>query len=175
MKYSSESNPSTISHPYVVEVEPEKYTLSQPVSTDEMYELLLGVIEQRFYRGDRLSSPSDTRIFFQLKLARLEHEVFSVVFLDSQHRVLAYEEMFRGTIDSASVYPREVVKQALKYNAAAVIFAHCHPSGIPEPSQADRKITDKLVQALDLVGVRVLDHMIVAGIDCVSMAERGLV
>jgi DNA repair protein RadC len=109
-----------------------------------------------------------------LKLSHLEHEVFSAIFLDNRHRILTYEEMFRGTIDGASVHPREVVKRAIQLNAAAVIFAHNHPSGIAEPSKADEAITKRLANALKLIDVRVLDHLIIAGADVVSFAERGL-
>ncbi|WP_080623451.1 JAB domain-containing protein [Stutzerimonas stutzeri] len=104
------------------------------------------------------------------KLAGFEHEVFAVLFLDNRHRLIDYNEMFRGTIDSASVYPREVVKEALRLNAAAVIFSHNHPSGHPEPSQADKTLTRKL----ELIDVRTLDHIIVAGQEQVSFAELGL-
>lgn len=108
------------------------------------------------------------------KLGGFEHEVFSALFLDAKHRLIQYVEMFRGTIDSASVYPREVVKEALRLNAAAVIFAHNHPSGNPEPSQADKVLTQRLKEALALVDVRSLDHIIVAGQSTVSFAELGL-
>jgi DNA repair protein RadC len=113
------------------------------------------------------------RDFLQLKLRGLGHEVFMVLFLDSQNRVLASPEMFRGTLTQASVYPREVVKQALAWNAASVILAHNHPSGVAEPSQADRWLTDQLKAALGLIDVKVLDHFIVAGKEGFSCAERG--
>jgi DNA repair protein RadC len=109
-----------------------------------------------------------------LKLGTLDHEVFALIFLDKRHRVISYLEMFRGTIDGASVHPREVVKEVLKQNAAAVILAHPHPSGVAEPSQADEFITTRLKEALGLIDVRVLDHIIIAGADSTSMAERGL-
>ena len=99
---------------------------------------------------------------------------FGVLFLDNRHRVLAFEELFRGTIDGASVHPREVVRRALQLNAAAVILSHNHPSGVAEPSQADRQITARLREALDLVGIRVLDHLVVGDGDCCSLADRGL-
>lgn len=103
-----------------------------------------------------------------------EHEVFFAAFLTSQHQVIAMEEIFRGTIDGAAVYPREVVKAVLNHNAAAVIFSHNHPSGICEPSQADKRITERLVEALRLIDVRVLDHIIIAGSKHYSFAEKGL-
>lgn len=115
-----------------------------------------------------------TRKFLQLRLAKQEREVFAVIFMDSQHRVIEYREVFYGTIDAASVYPREVVKLALELNAAALVLSHCHPSGVPEPSQADIRITKRLTEALALMDIRVLDHFIIGGAESVSMAERGL-
>lgn len=124
-------------------------------------------------RGDALTSPQETREYLSGQLRDYAHEVFAVLFLDQRHRVIKFEEMFRGTIDGANVYPREVVKKALELNAAAVIFAHNHPSGVAEPSQADERITRRLKEALSLVDIRVLDHFIV-GENVVSFAERGL-
>ncbi len=124
-------------------------------------------------RGDRLSTPADTRIYLTSQLRDRPHEVFACLFLDNQHRIIVFDELFRGTIDTASVYPREVVKAALKHNAAAVILAHNHPSGIAEPSQADRDLTGRLVDALRLVDIRVLDHCVVGDGEMVSFAERG--
>ncbi len=125
-------------------------------------------------RGDSLTSPQQTRQFLSSQLREYSYEVFAVLYLDQRHRVIQFEELFRGTIDGASVYPREVVKQALAHNAAAVIFAHNHPSGVAEPSQSDERITQRLKAALDLVDVRVLDHFVV-GDEVVSFAERGLI
>jgi len=122
---------------------------------------------------DYIKSPHDTRNFLRMKLSEMEHEVFAVLFLNSQHGVIAYDEMFTGTIDGAAVYPREVVKAALRHNAAAVIFAHNHPSGITRPSESDKHLTKRLKAALMLVDVRVLDHLIV-GRDISSFAELGL-
>jgi DNA repair protein RadC len=124
--------------------------------------------------GDALSSPAAVRDFLRLTLAAREHEVFLAVLLDAQNRVLVCEELFRGTLTQTSVYPREVVKCALKRNAAAVIFAHNHPSGVAEPSHADQVLTQSLKQALALVDIKVLDHFIVAGAAALSFAERGL-
>ena len=112
--------------------------------------------------------------YLRITFATLEHEVFCVLLLDTHHRLLSFQEMFRGTIDGAAVFPREVVKEVLKYNAAAVIFAHNHPSGRAEPSVADECITRRLKEALALIDVHVLDHLVVAGTAFVSMAERGL-
>ncbi len=124
-------------------------------------------------RGDSLTSPQETRQYLSNQLRDYSYEVFAVLFLDQRHRVIEFEEMFRGTVDGASVYPREVVKKALEHNASAVIFAHNHPSGIAEPSQADERITQRLKAALSLVDIRVLDHFVV-GDRVVSFAERGL-
>lgn len=123
-------------------------------------------------RGDVLSSPQDTRAFLTLQLRDAPSEVFACLFLDNRHRVIAFEELFQGTIDGASVHPREVVKRALHHNAAALILAHNHPSGVAEPSQADQRITHRLKDALALIDVRVLDHIVV-GDEVVSFAERG--
>jgi DNA repair protein RadC len=125
-------------------------------------------------RGDVLSNPEHTRFYLSSQLQRYGHEVFACLFLDNQNRVIKFEELFRGTIDSASVYPREVVKQALFYNASAVIFAHNHPSGISEPSHADKAITNSLKQALNLFEIRVLDHFIIGDGLPYSFAEHGL-
>ena len=119
------------------------------------------------------TSPQDIERYLQLKLAGKEREVFGVMFLDTRHRMICFEEFFYGTIDGASVHPREVVKAALKCNAAAVIFSHNHPSGVAEPSQADIQITGRLKSALALIDVRVLDHIIVTADNCVSLAQRG--
>lgn len=131
-------------------------------------------LEEEISFEDVLTNPESTRRYLQLKLARSAHEIFACVFVDNRHRVIAFEEMFRGTIDGASVYPREVVKTALYHNAAAVVFAHNHPSGVAEPSSADRDITKRLVDALGLVDIRVLDHLILAHDQISSFAERGL-
>ncbi|MES1982605.1 MAG: DNA repair protein RadC [Pseudomonadota bacterium] len=136
----------------------------------------LNILARRMRQAEAvLNSPATVRDFLKLKMAGLEFEVFNVIFLDAQHGVIASEEMFRGTLTQTSVYPREVVKRALFHNAAAVIFAHNHPSGVCEPSRADQTLTDALKQALALVDVRALDHFIVAGTDCLSFAERGLI
>ena len=142
---------------------------------DKIIELALNILRDRLRNpGAALTSPQTARQFLILELAGLEHEVFGVFFLDNQHRVIKFEELFQGTIDSASVYPREVVKAALLSNAAAVIFTHNHPSGVADPSDADRRITERLVAALELTEVRVLDHIIVGGDDTYSFAEHGL-
>jgi len=129
---------------------------------------------RRVHRGTAMSSPRAVREFLAVKLGTLEHEIFAVLLLDTRHRLIEYVELFRGTINGASVHPREVVKLALARNAAALVLAHPHPSGSPEPSQADELITQRLKEALALVDIAVLDHVIVAGGETVSLAERGL-
>jgi DNA repair protein RadC len=128
----------------------------------------------RIAAGQTISAPADSRDYLLARLRDRPHEVFCCLFLDNRHRVLAFEELFRGTIDSTTVYPREVVKQALGHNAAAVILAHNHPSGVAEPSNADQLITRRIRDALDLVDVRLLDHFVVGDGACVSLASRGL-
>ena len=140
----------------------------------EVLDRAQALIAQRFRSGAPvLSAPNRTREFLRLKLGALEHEVFAVLFLDKRHRLIEYVELFRGTIDGASVHPREVVKEALARNAAALIFCHCHPSGQSSPSQADELITMRLKSALELVDIRVIDHIIV-GETITSFAEIGL-
>lgn len=132
------------------------------------------ILEARFKRSNYITSPNHTREYLNVTLADKEREVFCMIYLDSQHGIIDFEILFHGTINSASVYPREVVKSALKHNAAAVILAHNHPSGSPEPSRADRQITDQIVTALKTVDIKVLDHLIVGGAQSISFAERGL-
>jgi len=131
-------------------------------------------LRERLERGDAFTDPGSARRFLQQQLRHGEVEVFASLFLDTRHRLIEYAELFTGTIDGASVHPREVVKKALAVNAAAVILAHNHPSGVAEPSIADQQITRRLKDALALVDVRLLDHIVV-GDDCISMAERGMV
>ncbi len=126
-------------------------------------------------RGSVLENPKQTQNFLTARLRDYSFEVFSCLYLDSRHQVIQFEELFRGTINGASVHPREVVKKALGHNAAAVIFAHNHPSGVAEPSMADQKVTRQLTDALALVDVRVLDHVVVGDGTTVSFAERGLI
>ena len=137
----------------------------------------LEILDRRLIREEifTVTSPHDARDYLKLKLAEKEHEVFVCLFLDNRNQLIKYEELFRGTIDGASVYPREVVKRSLELNAAAVVFAHNHPSGVPEPSSADNNITIRLQKSLALVDIRVLDHLIVGGTSIVSLAERGVI
>jgi len=144
------------------------------VQLQAVLEMSRRALQEEMRSGDALNSPAAVRNYLQLLLRSREQEIFMCIFLDAQHRVIAAEEMFRGTLTQTSVYPREVVKRALAINAAAVIFAHNHPSGVAEPSQSDQILTDTLKQALALVDIRVLDHFIVAGTGCLSFAERGM-
>jgi DNA repair protein RadC len=147
-----------------------KYTQLQAV-----LEMSRRHLHETLQRGDIISNVNDTRRYLTTCLRGYQHEVFACLFLDSRHRIISFDELFSGTIDGASVHPREVVKHTLHHNAAAVIFAHNHPSGVAEPSLADLEITRQLKQALELIEVRVLDHMIVGDNEVISMAERGLI
>lgn len=144
------------------------------VSDDAVVAQALRIVSQRLLRGPALLNPQATRDFLRLRFDDLQHEVFSCLYLDNRHRVIAFEELFRGTIDGANVHPREVVKRVMAHNASAVIFAHNHPSGVAEPSHADQLITRRLKDALALIDVRVLDHLVVGGDVVESFAERGL-
>lgn len=141
----------------------------------QLIEQALKVLEERaIYKGAKLSAPSAVREYLRLRISPLEHEVFIAIWLDAQNQLIGHEEMFRGSLTQTSVYPREVVKSAMASNAAAVIFAHNHPSGHAEPSRADDMLTQNLKTALGLVDVRLLDHFVVGASDVVSYAERGL-
>jgi DNA repair protein RadC len=141
---------------------------------EQILSVARGIMNRKVRRGVSMTSPQLVKNFLSIKLGTLEHEMFCVLLLDKRHRLIEYVELFRGTIDGASVHPREVVKLALAKNAAALVIAHPHPSGVAEPSQADELITQRLKDALSLVDIRVLDHVIVAAGEVVSMAERGL-
>lgn len=144
-------------------------------TVDEVIEAAKHIMESMMERRDiSLTSPHLVRQYLMMRLGRAEREIFCVLFLDNQNRLIVAEDLFMGTVDGASVYPREVVKAALKHNAAAVLLAHNHPSGMVEPSFADQRITERLATALELIDVRVLDHFIVSGIESTSFAERGL-
>ena len=151
------------------------YALPEPISEERVLELAAHIFEKRVATGEPLCSPEQTKRILQARLAGNEREVFAGVFLDSRHRIILYEELFFGTIDGASVHPREVARFALKVNAAAVIFAHNHPSGVAEPSEADKALTKRLVDAMQLIDIRVLDHLVVTPSEVVSFAERGLI
>ncbi|HBP1943288.1 TPA: DNA repair protein RadC [Pseudomonas aeruginosa] len=147
------------------------YIAEAPVTEADIVEMAQHLASKRLRKGQALHQPKEVFSYLQLLLQGYEHEVFALLLLDSKHRVIRFEELFRGTLDSASVYPREVVKVALEYNAAAVILIHNHPSGDPAPSQADRLLTTKLKQSLELVGIRTLDHIVVGSEGCTSLAE----
>ena len=146
----------------------------RPANADEVLQAAQRLLGAQLRGREVLTSPQAVRDFLRVKLGALEHEVFAVLMLDAQNRLIEYVELFRGTVSQASVYPREVVKESLALNAAAAILVHNHPSGVAEPSRADEVLTSTLKTALSLVDVRVLDHLIVAGNDVMSFAERGL-
>lgn len=148
---------------------------NEALTDDEILARALKIAEDRFVRlSEPLSDPKVSRNFLRLRIGSLTREVFCCAYLDNRHRVIAFEELFRGTLDGASVHPREVVVAALQHNSAAVIFAHNHPSGVAEPSEADRRLTQRLKGALALVDVRVLDHIVVGATEITSFAERRL-
>lgn len=150
-----------------------KYVTSSPVEEKAIVDLASKILLSHLRVAETITDASKTRHFFQCKLANLEREVFAVLFLDSQHRIIEYEELFLGTVDSSAIHPREVVKGAIKHNASAVVFAHNHPSGSTEPSSADKRVTIRLKSALELIDVRVLDHIIVTVSTATSMAALG--
>jgi DNA repair protein RadC len=168
------SNHQEGTQPWFKMTEDGQYEFTRPLSEDEIVEFATRIIDVRFQRLEVLLNPSVTKSFLIMQLSMFEQEVFGCVYLDTRHRVICFEKLFYGTIDGASVHPREVVKNAMKNNAAAVILAHNHPSGVSEPSIADQKITQRLREALSLVDVRVLDHIIVGGTATTSFAEMGL-
>ena len=137
-------------------------------------ELARRYFESSLPTGQAIRSPADTEAFLTAKLRDLPHELFCCLYLDNRHRIIHFEELFRGTIDGTSVYPREVVKQSLSVNAAAIILAHNHPSGVAEPSQADERITRRIKAALELVDIRLLDHLIIGDGTTTSLASRGI-
>ncbi|MBK6618960.1 MAG: DNA repair protein RadC [Nitrosomonas sp.] len=149
---------------------PAKYAQLQAVM-----EMARRALAEQIKQGAIMDSPQSVKDYLRLSMRSKPHEIFTVIFLDGQHRTIVTEELFRGTLTQASVYPREVVKRALFHNAAAVILAHNHPSGLAEPSKADEMLTQSLKQALALVDVRVLDHFVIGSEEVVSFAERGLI
>jgi len=148
--------------------------VTTPATDTQILDAARSILARHVRRGRALGNPRATREYLQLHLAPRDHEIFAILFLDNRHRVIEFVPLFRGTIDGASVHPREVVKEALARNAAAVILAHNHPSGVAEPSAADELITHRLRDALALIDVRILDHFVVTGDTVVSFAERGL-
>ncbi|WP_427500906.1 JAB domain-containing protein [Methylomonas sp. MED-D] len=160
---------------FIATEEAGQYLTHRPVSSDEILAMANRLIRRKFARGRAITSPLEAAAFLPAQMAEYEHETFWALFLDNQHRILAFEKLFTGTLASASVYPREVVKRALQLNAAAIIFAHNHPSGTALPSQSDRDITRKLKEALALIEVAVLDHFVVGGDEVTSLAELGMI
>ncbi len=150
------------------------YVTHRPITDDEIIAFAGELLTDRLRHTDTLSSPQHAKALLMARLARREREVFACLFLDNKHRLIEYEELFLGTIDGASVYPREIVKRALHHNAAAVILSHNHPSGVAEMSRADETITEKIVDILKVVDVRVLDHIVIGDGTTVSFAERGI-
>ena len=148
--------------------------MNREMHRDSVVAYALAMLESEVRESDALGSPDAVKDYVRLKLADKPHEVFACLFLDAQHRVIRYAELFRGTLTQTSVYPREVVMEALACNAASVICSHNHPSGVAAPSRADEALTSTLKQALALVDIRVLDHLIVTRTEVLSMAERGL-
>lgn len=161
--------------PYFIAESNGRYKARRTLTEDQIIKAAKQLLNHRVCKGTALTKPDVVRMYLSANLATLEHEVFVCLFLDNQHRIICMEEMFRGTIDGASVYPREVVKRALELNTAAVIFAHNHPSGSLAPSQADKNITEKLIKALSMFDIRVLDHFIIGGGDQYSFAEHSLI
>jgi DNA repair protein RadC len=150
-----------------------RYKVTGDTTEQDVLAAAEGILKERLERQGSIGNPTDATDFLRMRLGALLHEEFHVVWLDNRHRILDCQKLFTGTVDGASVYPREVVRAALRINASAAILAHNHPSGVAEPSAADRAITNELRDALRLIGVRILDHIVV-GDECVSMAGRGL-
>jgi len=150
-----------------------RYRLDSETTEQDVLAAAEGILGERLKRQGSIGSPTDANDFLRMRLGALSHEEFHILWLDNRHRIIDCQKLFTGTIDGASIYPREVVRAALSVNACAAILAHNHPSGVAEPSAADRAITDELRDALRLIGVRILDHIVV-GAECVSMAGRGL-
>jgi len=150
------------------------YVMESPVTEADILQMAQQLAMSRLFKGRALTEPTQVFSHLQTLLQYHEYEVFALLLLDTKHRVIGFRELFRGTLDGASVYPREVVKIALEHNAAAVILVHNHPSGDPEPSQTDRALTVTLKNALNMIGSQLLDHVVVGYQSCVSLAERGI-
>ena len=162
-----------IPKPFKIDEASQHYHVDQPLSERHILSMANYLAQQRFKRGKALNDPQHTYAYLQTQLQHLEHEVFGMICLDQQHRVIGSQLLFRGTINQAQVYPRELVKQVLKVNAAAVILFHNHPSGQPTPSPSDIAITKTIQSTLDLIGVRTIDHVIVGTEGFVSLAQQG--
>lgn len=167
-------NPTALTTPKLIAGEtPGTYRLTSDVTDAQLLHLAKMLARRKLRKGNKLTEPEKVHRCLQTLMLDYPYEVFGTLLLDTQHRLISFDELFRGTIDSASVYPREVIKHAIEHNAAAVIMVHNHPSGNPEPSDADRRITQRLKEALGLVDIRVLDHVVVGHEGYVSFAERG--
>jgi len=162
------------SHENLIKTKSGKYRIPKAVSKDELLDLVLELVERDDVDKEKLASPDHVRRYLKLKLSNLDYETFNVIYLDAQNQVIGFEQLFRGTIDCASVWPREVIKHCLNVAASACILVHNHPSGATEPSAADMNITERIKNALQLVDIRCVDHLIVAGNQITSFAERGL-
>ena len=160
-------------HKLIAGETPGTYLVTELINEEDLLTIANQIARHKQAKGEAITDKHLAQQALQTLLQSREHEVFAMLFLDNQHRILAYEELFRGTLSSASVYPREVVKRALALNAAALMLVHNHPSGYPEPSRADIEITHRLQTALELVDIRLLDHLVVATEGIVSLAERG--
>ena len=152
-----------------------EYTISSPVTENDIFSMARLLAKKRLAEGKAINCPSDSYVYLQALMGKYEREVFGSLFLDTQHRIIKFEELFHGSLNATNIHPREVVKRALVLNAGAVILVHNHPSGDPEPSEADKKITLQLRETLNFIDVRVLDHIVIGAKECVSMTERGLI
>ena len=152
-----------------------EYTISSPVTENDIFSMARLLAKKRLAEGKAINCPSDSYVYLQALMGKYEREVFGSLFLDTQHRIIKFEELFHGSLNATNIHPREVVKRALVLNAGAVILVHNHPSGDPEPSEADKKITVQLRDALNQIDVPVLDHIVVGAKECVSMTERRLI
>ena len=152
-----------------------EYTISSPVTENDIFSMARLLAKKRLAEGKAINCPSDSYVYLQALMGKYEREVFGSLFLDTQHRIIKFEELFHGSLNTTNIHPREVVKRALVLNAGAAIFVHNHPSGDSSPSDVDVQITIVLREALNLIDVRVLDHIVVGANKCVSMTERGLI
>lgn len=172
-KHSTETK--ALKLPYFVTDTAGKYRAQRALTEEQIIKAASILLNKAVFRDSALTSPDITRAYLKSRLRGLEHEVFAYLYLDNQHRAIEYEELFRGTIDGATVYPREVAKRCLQLNAAAVIFAHNHPSGVASASPADLAVTKQLKESLALFDIRTLDHFIIGDGEPLSFAERGLI
>lgn len=170
----SQSHHAAISQTKLVKTKAGKYRIPKAIQKDELYKLVLQLVEEDHKNKATLSSAKAAKDYLHMKLIHQDYESFYVVYLNSQHQVISIEEMFKGTINQSPVFPREIVKRCVQIGAGAVILCHCHPSGNAQPSSADRAITDLIVEAMALIDVRCIDHFIIGGHQMYSFAEHGL-